>query len=75
MLGQLGQEAKKLLDEGIDPAHVRAGLDRHRAKGLHPKTLPSLVHEVMNAEPAAPTVTHRPWTNPTDVAATYGGSL
>ncbi|MFF4261984.1 hypothetical protein [Streptomyces virginiae] len=75
VLGQLGQEAKKLLDEGIDPAHVRAGLDRHRAKGLHPKTLPSLVHEVMNAEPASPTVTHHPWTNPTDVAAAYGGAL
>ncbi|AYN38723.1 hypothetical protein D9753_07075 [Streptomyces dangxiongensis] len=75
VLGQLGQEAKKLLDEGIDPAHVRAGLDRHRAKGLHPKTLPSLVHEVMNAGASTPTAAHRPWTNPTDVAAAYGGAL
>ncbi|KOU85011.1 phage or prophage related protein [Streptomyces sp. XY593] len=75
VLGQLGQEAKKLLDEGIDPAHVRAGLHRHRARGLHPKTLPSLVHEVMNAGTPTTTAAHRPWTNPTDVAAAYGGAL
>ncbi|MFE2553712.1 hypothetical protein ACFXGI_35085 [Streptomyces sp. NPDC059355] len=75
VLGQLEQEAKKLLDEGIAPTHVRAGLDRHRAKGLHPKTLPSVVHEVMNAGASTPTAAHRPWTNPTDVAAAYGGAL
>ncbi|MFJ4319061.1 hypothetical protein ACIP46_27805 [Streptomyces lavendulae] len=75
VLGQLGREAAKLLAEGIDPAHVRAGLDRQRTKGLHPKTLASVVHEVMNAGAPTTAVTHRPWTNPTDVAAAYGGAL
>lgn len=74
VLGHLGREVHKLLGEGIDPAHIRAGLERHRAKGLHPSTLPSLVHEAMNATPTA-AVVHRPWTNPTDVDAAYGGDL
>ncbi|MBA5221649.1 hypothetical protein [Streptomyces griseoaurantiacus] len=73
-LGHLGREARKLLEEGIAPAHVRAGLERHRAKGLHPSTLPSLVHEAMNATLVAPVV-HRAWTNPTDVEAAFGGDL
>lgn len=74
VLGHLGREVRKLLDEGIDPAHIRAGLERHRAKGLHPSTLPSLVHKAMNAAPTG-TVAHRPWTNPADVAAAYGDQL
>ncbi|MFF9339716.1 hypothetical protein ACF1CG_08140 [Streptomyces sp. NPDC014773] len=74
VLNHLGREVKKLLVEGISPDHIRAGLDRHRAKGLHPSTLPSLVHEAMNAVPAA-TAAHQPWTNPTDTAAAYGGDL
>ncbi|MFJ3905745.1 hypothetical protein [Streptomyces sp. NPDC090025] len=74
VLGHLGREVKKLLAEGIAPDHIRAGLDRHRVKGLHASLLPSLVHEAMNAVPAA-TAPHRPWTNPTDVAAAYGGEL
>ncbi|MFJ6578045.1 hypothetical protein ACIQMY_18970 [Streptomyces sp. NPDC091368] len=74
VLGHLGREVKKLLAEGISPDHIRAGLDRHRAKGLHPSTLPSLVHEAMNATPVLATA-HQPWTNPTDSAAAYGGDL
>ncbi|MEU2429019.1 hypothetical protein ABZ611_05770 [Streptomyces sp. NPDC007861] len=74
VLGHLGREVYKLLGEGVAPAHIRAGLERHRAKGLHPSTLPSLVHEAMNATPTA-AVVHRPWTNPTDVDAAYGGDL
>ncbi|WP_369151524.1 hypothetical protein [Streptomyces sp. R17] len=74
VLGHLAREVRKLLGEGIAPAHIRAGLERHRAKGLHPSTLPSLVHEAMNAAPAAPVV-HRAWTNPADVEAAYGGDL
>ncbi|KOX23389.1 phage or prophage related protein [Streptomyces sp. NRRL F-6491] len=73
VLGHLGRKAKKLLDEGISPDHIRVGLTLHRDKGLHPSTLPSLVHEAMNATPAT-TAPHRPWTNPTDVSA-YGGEL
>ncbi|MFF4799915.1 hypothetical protein ACFY1U_16095 [Streptomyces sp. NPDC001351] len=76
-LGHLSRVVKKLLDEGIAPAHIRAGLECHRAKGLHPSTLPSLVHEAMNAAPAKPNapVVHRAWTNPTDVEAAFGGDL
>ncbi|WP_369391158.1 hypothetical protein AB5J72_28575 [Streptomyces sp. CG1] len=76
VLGHLGQQVRKLLDEGIAPAHIRAGLERHRSKGLHPSTLPSLVHEAMNATTmlTAP-VAHRAWTNPTDVEAAFGGDL
>ncbi|MEV6382018.1 hypothetical protein AB0M31_21720 [Streptomyces sp. NPDC051773] len=73
VLGHLGREVHKLLGEGIAPAHIRAGLDRHRAKGLSPSLLPSLVHEVMNATPAR--TAHKTWTNPADTAAAYGGDL
>ncbi|MFD7059884.1 hypothetical protein [Streptomyces sp. NPDC059906] len=73
VLGHLGREVRKLLAEGIDPDHIRAGLTRHRAKGLHPSVLPSLVHEAMNAAPAP--VVHRAWTNPADVEAAYGEEL
>ncbi|NNN34509.1 hypothetical protein HLK59_29945 [Streptomyces sp. S3(2020)] len=73
VLGHLGREVHKLLGEGIAPTHIRAGLDRHRAKGLSPSTLPSLVHEAMNATPAH--TVHRAWTNPADTAAAYGGDL
>ncbi|MFJ7986453.1 hypothetical protein [Streptomyces sp. NPDC096351] len=75
VLGHLGREAKKLLAEGISPDHVRAGLTRNRVKGLHPSTLSSLVHEAMNATTSSPAASHRPWTNPIDVAAAYGGEL
>ncbi|MEU0444370.1 hypothetical protein [Streptomyces tendae] len=76
-LGHLSRVVNKLLGEGIALAHIRAGLERHRAKGLHPSTLPSLVHEAMNATPPMPTapVVHRAWTNPTDVEAAFGGDL
>lgn len=83
VLAHLGRETAKLLAEGIDPTHVRAGLARHRAKGLHPSTLPSLVHEAMNAAPAGlvrpesrPNVPgHRAWANPADPAAAYAEEL
>lgn len=83
VLGHLGRETAKLLAEGIDPTHIRAGLTRHRSKGLHPSTLPSLVHEAMNATPAGLVRTdsrpnlpgHRAWANPTDPAAAYAEEL
>ncbi|MFE7659552.1 hypothetical protein [Streptomyces celluloflavus] len=75
VLGHLGSEVKTLLGEGIGPDHIRAGLARHRARGLHPSTLPSLVHEIMNAAPTASGTAHRSWTNPADIAAAYGGDL
>ncbi|MGW2331602.1 hypothetical protein ACWC5C_38445 [Streptomyces sp. NPDC001700] len=86
VLGHLGREVSKLLKEGIGPAHIRAGLAGHRAKGLHPSTLPSLVHEAMNATSAptnglvrresANTVRgHRAWANPADPATAYAEEL
>ncbi|MGX1851683.1 hypothetical protein [Streptomyces sp. NPDC055299] len=75
VLGHLGSEIKKLLNEGIDPDHLRVALARHRAKGMHPSTLPSLVNEAMNAAPTTPGTAHRSWTNPADVTAAYGGDL
>ncbi|MEV0553846.1 hypothetical protein AB0I27_10350 [Streptomyces sp. NPDC050597] len=74
-LNHLGAQVRKLLDEGITPAHLRAALERHRAKGLSPSVLPSLVHEVMNAASLATPAAHRTWTNPTDVVAAYGDEL
>ncbi|AVV41352.1 hypothetical protein C6376_07785 [Streptomyces sp. P3] len=74
-LSHLGKQVRKLLDEGIAPAHLRAALERHRVKGLSPGVLPSLVHEVMNASSPATPVAHRAWTNPTDVVAAYGDEL
>ncbi|MEV1026637.1 hypothetical protein [Streptomyces sp. NPDC050264] len=83
VLGHLGRETAKLLAEGIPADHIRAGLTRHRIKGLHPSTLPSLVNEAMNA--ASPALArpesrhnlaaHRPWANPADPAAAYAEEL
>jgi hypothetical protein len=78
VLGHLGREISHLLAEGIGPDHIRAGLERFRARPMHPSVLPSLVNEAMNggrpgrlARPGSvPTVqAHRPWTNPADSAA------
>lgn len=51
VIGQTSKEIKALLDEGIDPDAVRAGLAQWHAKGLHPSALASAVNEVMNARP------------------------
>lgn len=77
VLGRLGREVGKLLGEGIAPDHIRAGMDRMRAKGLSVGLLPSLVNEAMNSPRAAAigAAVHRPWTNPADVEAAYGGEL
>lgn len=83
VLSHLGRETAKLLAEGIEPSHIRAGLALHRAKGLHPSTLPSLVHEAMNATrtglvrpESRPNVPgHRAWANPADPAAAYAEEL
>lgn len=75
VLTRIGRETKTLMDEGVPTEHIRAGLERLRAKGLNPSALPGLVNEVMNADrPGTPT-TYRPWTNPEDPEAAYGGDL
>jgi hypothetical protein len=77
VLGHLGREIRQLLGEGIGAAHIRAGLDRLRTKGLSPGVLPSLVNEAMNATPprAAAQGPYHAWTNPADVENAYGGDL
>ncbi|MFP8959323.1 hypothetical protein ACLIYP_01940 [Streptomyces nanhaiensis] len=77
VLSHLGREVKQLLAEGIDPCHVRAGLERFRAKPMHPSVLASLVNEAMNADSAdsarpgnRPGVSgHTAWANPADASA------
>ncbi|MEV8307186.1 hypothetical protein AB0P36_07415 [Streptomyces flavidovirens] len=75
VLGHVGRVVGKLLGEGIAPDHIRAGMDRMRAKGLSAKLLPALVNEAMNTPRAG--APHRAWTNPApaDVEAAYGGQL
>lgn len=76
VLGHLGRELNQLIAEGIAPEHLRAALERLRAKGLSPSTLASLVNEVMNAAPAAASWPapqagggYTPWMNPADDSA------
>ncbi|MER5183279.1 hypothetical protein ABT009_33860 [Streptomyces sp. NPDC002896] len=74
VLGHLGRVVKKLLAEGIDVEHVRAGLARYAEIQGHPSRLPSLVNDAMNARVPAragsrPSTTHQAWTNPVDAAA------
>lgn len=50
IVGQLAKHVGQLLEQGFDPAHIREGLTRFRAKGdVHPSTLPSFVNGVANA--------------------------
>lgn len=87
VIGHLGRVVKNLLDEGIEPGHIRAGLERFCAKPMHPSVLPSLVNEAMNT-PASTTVgrlgrtdgrptvpAHRAWANPVDAATVYAEEL
>ena len=51
VIGQVSKHLKALLEEGHDAADVRAGLIEWHRKGLHPRTLSSVVNEVMNRGP------------------------
>lgn len=46
VIGQVAKEIKTMLDEGIDPDLIRAGVAEWQRKGLHPSALASIVHEV-----------------------------
>lgn len=54
VIGHVAKHVGELLAEGIDHAHVRAGLIAWHSKALHPSTLPSVVNEVMNASSRRP---------------------
>ncbi|GAV38275.1 hypothetical protein [Streptomyces acidiscabies] len=76
LLGHLGREVKKLLDEGIAVDHVRAGLTRYGEIQGHPSRLPSLVNDAMNRpRHRTGTPAHQPWTNPADAASAYAEEL
>ena len=70
VVGQVATELAAMLDEGIPPDDLRRGLAAWHAKGLHPSTLPSVVHE---------TRTHgdrrRPTTSTTDDRVAAGLAL
>lgn len=56
VVGQLSREIRVLLDEDrIHPDWIRRGIARWMKKNLHPATLASVVHEVMNATGPAST--------------------
>ncbi|WP_406298084.1 helix-turn-helix domain-containing protein [Embleya sp. NBC_00888] len=71
VIGQTSRLLRQLLDEGIDPAHVRLGLVAWTRKGLHPAALPSVVNEVMNrgAGPAPTATKPKPRTRAEVMAA------
>ncbi|MGY4986508.1 hypothetical protein [Streptomyces nigrescens] len=83
VIGHLGRIAKKLLDEGIAPEHIRGGLRRFATNPKHPSVLTSMVNEAMNASSAGlvrpesrPNLpAHRAWANPADPAAAYAEEL
>lgn len=53
-IGQTSKQIKKLLEEGIDPDDVRAGLALWMRKGSAPSAIPSFVNEAMNTQPLRP---------------------
>jgi hypothetical protein len=75
VLGHLGREVKKLVDEGVEARHIQAGLARYAEIQGHPSRLPSLVNDAMNAPRAGATTRHRSWTNPDDAVTAYAEDL
>jgi hypothetical protein len=53
VIGHIAKETKAMLDDGIAYERVRAGLAEWNARGLHPSTLPSIVHELANRRPTS----------------------
>jgi hypothetical protein len=59
VIGQVAKEIKTMLDEGIDPDLIRAGVAEWQRKGLHPSTLASVVHEISTPHSRGDTTTER----------------
>lgn len=55
VIGILSKQIKSLLDEGQPYAEVRAAVQAWNTKGLHPTTLPSVLHEIRNKRPGGKT--------------------
>ena len=48
VVGQIAKHVGAMLAEGIPVGDVRDGIQAWQRKGLHPSTLPSVVHEISN---------------------------
>jgi len=59
-----------MLAEGMDATDLRRGLAAWSAKGLNASALPSVVNEVMNAQPSLSRNGHRPSTTDAAVSQT-----
>jgi hypothetical protein len=67
VLVQTGQRIDALLDEGIDPDEIRAGLHLMRSKNKGPGLLDVLVQEARCAPSSASQKNgHQPYRNPVD---------
>lgn len=53
VIGQMSKEIKRLVEDGIDAAHIEAGIDDWITKDLSPSNLPTLVNSAMNRKPSA----------------------
>ena len=51
LIAQVSKQLKTMLDEGIPYPDVRRGLAAWQAKGIHPSSLPSVVHETRTRSP------------------------
>jgi hypothetical protein len=51
VIGQVSKETKALLTDGVSSDVVRRTLVAWQERGLHPSTLASVAHELMNASP------------------------
>ncbi len=48
--GQIARLIRELLDEGIDPEHIRAGIADWMTRDVHPGVLPSIINNLMNGK-------------------------
>lgn len=53
VIGQVSKQIKTMLNEGIAHERIRVALAEWNRKGLHPSTLPSIVHEQANRRPVS----------------------
>jgi hypothetical protein len=51
IVNDVGRQIAAMLAEGADPADVAEGIRLWQRRGLHPSTLPSVVHQIMNSPP------------------------
>ncbi|MEU5853966.1 hypothetical protein ABZ799_01440 [Nocardiopsis dassonvillei] len=52
-IGHMSKEIQTLLEDGIDPEHIRSGIAAWMAKQCSPSALAGFVNQVMNTKPSA----------------------